>query len=149
MFHRSRNLIIGLTTFNHEFLRLSVSGLRRFSKKITLVIHNDNPCVRLTRRMVRKLGFRGRLHIINSKDNMGLFYSRVAILNYIQDNKISGEWFMFANDDDVVLNTNIPDVAEQNFAIIGNSVVIKSRLLDVLRIMCDADNCVVDGIDVY
>lgn len=148
MFRKSNNLVVGLTTFHHEFLKLSVSGLSGFNKKITLIIHNDNPCKRLKKRAIRKLGYRGRLHIINSNENIGLIKSRVSILDFIKQNKISGQWFMFANDDDVVLGANTPNLSDNIFAIMGNAVVVKSKLLDVFRVMESRCNYTIDGTDV-
>ena len=89
MMRQNSRIIIGLTTFNHEFLQISVAGLARISKKVSLIIYNDNPCRTLKHHDVRKLGFRGRLHIINTCENVGVFRARVAILEYIHKNKIS------------------------------------------------------------
>lgn len=147
MARQKQNLIIALTTFNHEFLRISVAGLARAKKNITLVIFNDNPCRTLRHRTVRKLGFRGQLHIINTDENIGTIRARIAILDYIAKNKINAKWLVFANDDDIVLNTSVPEINDNVFAIIGNAVVIRQRVLDVLRIMENPDDYTIDGVD--
>ena len=147
MMRQNSRIIIGLTTFNHEFLQISVAGLARISKKVSLIIYNDNPCRTLKHHDVRKLGFRGRLHIINTCENVGVFRARVAILEYIHKNKISASWFMFANDDDIVLNSVVPSVDKNVFAFMGNAVVIRSRVLDVLRVMNNPDDYTIDGVD--
>lgn len=141
------NLVVGLTTFNHEFLNISISGLGRVAKNVTLVIFNDNPCRKLRHRDIRRMGFRGNAHIINTDENIGHMRARIAILRYIEKSKIHADWFMFANDDDIVSNTRVPCVSDDNFAVMGNAIVIKSRLLDVLRVMQNPTDFTVDGVD--
>ena len=145
---RYNDLIIGLTTFNHEFLNISIPGLGRIGKNTTLIIYNDNPCRKITRRKIRRLGYRGKLYIINSGENVGQIRARIAILDLIKKSKISGDWFMFANDDDIILNTRVPDVDENNFAVMGNAVVVRSRILDVLRVMENPMDFTIDGVDI-
>lgn len=147
MARQKQNLVIGLTTFSHEFLRISVAGLARMAKKVTLIIFNDNPCQPLKHRTIRKLGFRGQLHIINTDENIGTIRARMAILDYVKKNKIDTSWFLFANDDDIVLNTDTPNVDDSIFAIMGNAVVIRQRVLDVLRVMENPDDYTIDGVD--
>lgn len=147
MVRQNKNLVIGLTTLNHEFLQISVATLSHLSKSITLIIYNDNPCRKLTHRQIRRLGFRGRVHIINTDENVGVLRARVAILDYVRENKIDALWFMFVNDDDVVLNSALPNVADTNFAVMGNAVAIGGRLLDVLRVMICPGDFTVDGVD--
>lgn len=147
MARSKQNIVIGLTTFSHEFLRISVAGLARAAKNVILVIYNDNPCRPLKHRAVRKLGFRGQLHIINTDENIGAIRARVAILDYVKKNKIDASWFMFANDDDIVLNTDTPNVDDGIFAIMGNAVTIRQRVLDVLRVMKNPDDYTIDGVD--
>lgn len=147
MARQKQNLVIGLTTFSHEFLKISGAGLARVPKNTVLVIYNDNPCRPLKHRTIRKLGFRGQLHIINTDENVGIIRARVAILNYIYKNKIDASWMMFANDDDIVMNVAVPQVDESIFAIMGNAVVIRQRVLDILRVMDNPDDYTVDGVD--
>ena len=145
---RSHNhLVVGLTTFNHEFLGLSVPGLVRAGKNVTLIIYNDNPCRALNHRDIRRLGFRGRVHIINTDENIGVIRARIAILDYVRTNKIVAPWIMFANDDDVILNTHVPDIDKSTFAVMGNAVMIVGRLLDVLRVMANPTDYTIDGTD--
>ena len=131
MARTGKNLVIGLTTFNHEFLRISVAGLACAPKSIILVIYNDNPCRKLTRREIRRLGFRGRVHIINSDENLGAICARVAILDYMRENKISAPWIMFANDDDIVLDTFVPSVDANTYAVLGSAVSVGGQAGEV------------------
>ncbi len=147
MARTENNIVIGLTTFSHEFLNISVAGLSRLGKNITLVIYNDNPCRKLTHRDIRKFGFRGRTHIINTDENIGGLRARIAILEYVRENKIAASWVMFANDDDIVLNAVAPIVDANTYAVIGNAVSVGGRLLDVLRVMINPNDYTVDGSD--
>ncbi len=141
------NLVVALTVFNHEFLKLSVSGLRNMSKNAMLVIFNDNPCRRISARDVRRLGYRGKLHIINTDKNYGAFGARIAIVEYLRRTKNNADWVMFANQDDVVLNTVPPHVSNDVYAIMGNAVTVRTRLADVLRIMDNPHDYTIDGVD--
>ena len=147
MARRNQGLIIGLTTFHHEFLQISVRGLARAKKNATLIIYNDNPCQKLTHRQIRRLGFRGRENIINTDENIGQIRARVAILDYARTNRIDAPWFMFANDDDVIVNADAPRIDDNVFAIMGNAVTIGGRLLDVLRVMANPNDYTPDGVD--
>lgn len=149
MFRRKSRVIVGLTTYYNENLIISMSGLARLGKNITLIIHNDNPDVKLTHRQIRRMGFRGHLHIINSDYNKGLLDSRLGIIKYATEHKINAEWFLFADDDDIVLNLNIPQIESNHFAIIQNMTVIRTRLVDVLRVINSPDNFTIDNENVY
>ena len=66
MMRRKPNIIVGLTTFNNEMLRISVPALGKIRQKFTLIVHNDNPMTTVSRRQIRKLGYCGDLQIINA-----------------------------------------------------------------------------------
>ena len=66
MFKRKTQILVGLTTFYNEYLHVSVPALARLGRRFTLIIHNDNPDTRVSRRQIRRLGYRGKLHIINT-----------------------------------------------------------------------------------
>ncbi|MBQ2017732.1 MAG: hypothetical protein II208_04385, partial [Alphaproteobacteria bacterium] len=116
MFACKTRVIVGLTTYYNENLMISLSGLSRLGKRAILIIHNDNPETKVTKRDVRRMGFGGDVHIINSAHNVGLLRSRLAIIDFISEHKISAEWFVFVNDDDVLLNLDLPKVEKKHFA---------------------------------
>ncbi len=149
MFASKSRVIVGLTTFHNENLMISLSGLARLSKRATLIIHNDNPETKITKCDVRRMGFNGDVCIINSEHNVGLLHARLAILDYVKKHKINAEWFVFVNDDDVLLNLDIPKIGNNHFAIIQNMAVVRTRLIDVLRIIKNPDNFTVDDENVY
>lgn len=149
MFRRKSRVIVGLTTYYNENLIISMSGMARLGKNITLIIHNDNPDVKLTCRQIRRMGFRGHLYIINSDYNKGLLGSRLEIIKYAKEHKIYADWFLFADDDDIVLNLNIPQIESNHFAIIQNMAVVRTRLVDVLRVINNPDNFTIDNENIY
>lgn len=148
LFNKSR-IIVGLTTYYNENLMISMSGMARFGKHVTLIIHNDNPETKITRRKIRRMGYKGKLYIINSEHNVGLRNARLNIIDFLQQHKISADWFIFADDDDVLLNVDVPSVGKNHFAIIQNMAVIRTRLIDVLRVIKDKNNFLIDNENIY
>lgn len=149
MFNKNARVIVGLTTFYDEYLGVSIPGLAQIKEKFILVVYNDNPDVRITKQQIRKLGYRGRLYVINGTHNVGQLRARLAILEFVRKRKIKSDWFVFVDDDDILTNLNIPDVSENNFAIIQNMVVMRTRLIDVLRVVRHNTNYVIDNENVY
>ena len=133
MWHKKANLVVGLTTCDTECLDISIPALGRLRKNFILIIHNDNPGIKLKHKDIRKLGYRGKLCIINSDFNVGLLAARCAILKYIKDKKFTNTWTVFTDDDDVLLDTTIPSVGDNTFAIVQNAAIIRTQLRDVLR----------------
>lgn len=146
--HRKK-ILVGLTTFYTQYLKVSISGLSRLGNKFMLVIHNDNPETKIKKRDIRKLGYHGRLHIINTTYNKGLLKSRLAILEWIKTRRLKPDWITFVDDDDILLNLDIPRGCENNFAIIQNMAVIQSRLIDLLRIMANPTDYKIDNENIY
>lgn len=149
MFTNKSRVIVGLTTYYIENLMISLSGLARLAKRAVLVIYNDNPETPLSKRDVRRMGYEGEVYIINSEHNMGLLRARMEIIDFVKKHKISSDWFVFANDDDVLLNVDVPNIGQNHFAIIQNMAVVRSRLIDVLRIMHNPDNYTIDDENIY
>ncbi len=147
MFATKSRVIVGLTTYYNENLMISLSGLSRLGRKLTLIIHNDNPVTKITMRQIRRMGYKGKLHIINSQHNIGLLNSRLAIIEYVKQHRIKTPWFVFADDDDILLNIDIPNVRDNHFAIIQNMIVLRARLIDVFRAIQNPDSIVIDGQD--
>ncbi|MDW3024290.1 MAG: hypothetical protein R8N50_01215 [Alphaproteobacteria bacterium] len=145
MFHKKAQVIVGLTTFYDEFLGLSVPGLAKLGSDFILIIYNDNPNIVVKKRRIRDLGYRGGLYVINGDYNKGQLGARLAILDFARKHKLKSDWFVFADDDDILTSLNVPKVSQNNFAIIQNMVVVRTRLIDVLRLMRDSGNYVVDN----
>ena len=138
-------IIVGLTTYDTDYLRLSLTGLAQIKQKFILIIHNDNPDVKVGKRDVRKWGYQGKVWIINTSHSVGKLGARLEILKFIARRKFSAQWAMFINDTDILTQIDIPDVTQNTFAIIQSCIVIKSGLIDVLRAMKNPALCVPDG----
>ena len=149
MFSTKTQFIIGLTTYDTENLEISVRGLARINKNFMLIIHADNPDKKVTKKQIRTLGYKGALHIINSQYNVGLLNARLTILNAIREQKINAKWIVFVDDDDILTNLNTPNVSKENFAIVQNMVVLRTRLIDVLRVMNNPENYTIDNENVF
>lgn len=145
MLSKKPNLVIGLTTFNNEMLRISIPALGKLNQKFFLIIYNDNPMTTVSKKQIRRLGYCGDLHIINSAENVGLFRGRINILNAIPQLKIKPDWIIFNDDDDIITDITVPNVNPENNAIIQNSVIIKHRVMDLLRVMDNPKDYVIDG----
>ena len=147
MFTGKIRTIIGLTTFHSEYLSLSIPCISRLPHDFLLIIHNANPAHTVTIRDVRKMGYRGRLRIINSAKDTDLMSARLDILNSAHKIAPNAQWIVFINDMDMLLDLRIPDVLPNNFAVIQNAAYVHDNLLDVLRLMRSVDLHTLDGID--
>ncbi len=145
MHSKKDRIIVGITTYNSEWLRVSLPALSRLRRQIFLIICNDNPSVRISRRQIRRIGYHGNLHIINNDETWGTLFSRMKIVSAMRDLKIKSKWMVFADDDDILLNVNTPDVSDDIYAVIQNSVAIRNRVLDLFRVMDDPDNYIIDN----
>ncbi len=145
MFKTKVRVVVGITTFYNDFLGLSVPALRHLPSDFMLIVYNDNPDTVITRRQIRRMGYSGPLRVINGAQNVGTLQARLNILEYVQTHNIITQWVVFADDDDVLVNIDTPNVGTDNFAVIQNMAVIKTRLIDVMRIMNNPKNCVPDN----
>lgn len=149
MFYKRTRIIVGMTTLYNEYLGISIPGLARLGKKFTLIIYNDNPDTKVKKSYIRRLGYRGKLYIVNGGHNLGQLRARLAIVDFVRKKKLKADWFVFVDDDDILTNVVIPNVSENNFAIIQNMAVIRTRLIDVLRVARDATNYTIDNENIY
>lgn len=134
MFSKRKHIFVGLTTFDLAALNVSIPQLGGLGRGFTLVVHNGNPDEKLARKTVRKLGWHGPLYVINATDNVGEWGARLAILDFIKEKNLCPEWITFLDDGDILLDTDIPKVADENFAIIQNATVLKNNFADFFRI---------------
>lgn len=138
-------IIVAMTTFDNENLGISIPGLGRIRKKFLLIICNDNPNTKLTARQIRRMGYHGRLHIINSVANMGTMRARLSIIDFIRKMPRRPKWTVFVDDDDILTNLDLPDIGTDKFAIIQNAVEIRRRVVDLVRVMADSNRYSIDG----
>ncbi len=137
-------LIVGITTFNVELLRVSVPVLARLRQKIFLIIYNDNPSTRLTRRDIRRMGYRGDLHIINGNGG-GKLRAQMEIADAAQKVSPNSQWIVFVEDDAILTDATVPDVSDDVFAVIQNSITVRKNLVDLFRAMDAPGNISPDG----
>jgi len=135
------DIAVGLTTYDTQWLRVSVPPLGKLRGKILLIIYNDNPNVRITTRMIRGLGYRGALRIINGAANVGTIAARCRIADEISKMRHCPEWITYVDDDDILTNAVVPCVADDVFAVIQDSVAFRGRVADLFRIS-DAPECI-------
>lgn len=145
MLKKKVRVVVGMTTFYNDFLGLSVPALRHLPSDFMLIVYNDNPDTTIKRRQIRRLGYSGELRIVNGAQNVGTLQARLNILEYIHAHNIVPQWVVFADDDDVLVNIDTPNVNTDNFAVIQNMAVIKTRLVDVMRLMHNPTECVPDN----
>lgn len=139
MFRGKANTVIGLTVCHGEYLGVSVPAVAKLSGDYLLVVNNTNPDQTITTRAIRKMGYRGRLHIINSTACSGVLSARMAIMDAARNIMPNAEWIVFINDCDILVDCRAPHVLENNFAIIQNAVSTRGQLLNVLRLMGTGD----------
>lgn len=149
MFAKRAQVIVGMTTMYNEYLGVSIPGLARLGKKFTLIVYNDNPDTKVKKSYIRRLGYRGKLYTINGTHNVGQMNARLAIVDFARNKRLKADWFVFVDDDDIVTNIAIPDVSKNNFAIIQNMAVIRTRLIDVLRVVQNSTNYTIDNENIY
>ena len=149
MFDKRTRIIVGMTTLYSEYLGISIPGLARLGKKFTLIIYNDNPDTKVKKSYIRRLGYRGKLYIANGGHNIGQLRARLAIVDFVRKKKLNADWFIFVDDDDILANIVIPNVSKNNFAIIQNMAVVRTRLIDVLRVARNATNYTIDNENIY
>lgn len=145
MFTRNIDLVVGLTTFNNDMLHLSVPALSRLHGRFYLVVYNDNPTTTVSRRDIRRLGYRGRLRVINGTENIGVLRARMAIVNAVDKISINPQWILFVNDNDILVNVDIPSVGTDVFAVMQNAMSVRRRVGDLLTAINNPENCTADG----
>ena len=134
MFKNKKNLVIAITTADLDALRISVPPLRDFAHCATLVIYNDNSDTKLTRPVIKKLGWRGQVHIINADQACGELQARIGLMKFIVAHCADAEWTQFVNDTDVLINTEIPDVSKNAFAVVQNATILSNKVTDIFKI---------------
>ncbi|MBD5400954.1 hypothetical protein HDR61_04415 [bacterium] len=148
MLRRKTDIVVGLTTFNTEMLKISVSALARIRPRFTLIIHNDNPNVRLTARDIRAMGYRGTLHIINSVKTRGPRAARMQIIDITRRYVNDARWIIYVDDDDILLNVDVPDVSDMVFAVIQNALLVNTRVSDLMMAATHPDTIMPDKINI-
>lgn len=128
-----------VTTFYLPNMRISLSSIQRYIKqnqryKFNLLVSNDNPFYTVTEEYISKLvdlSLFNKVVILNTDKNLGCFHNRIKCIKTAYQEFTDTKYFMFVDDDDVVLN---PTFDSDKFAIIHHGV-ITHRLLEVLTLI--------------
>ena len=134
MFKRNPHIVVAIKINDLDALRISVPPLRRFARKFTLIIFNANSENKLTRRMVRKIFPRGKVHIINSEQSIGELESMLTITEFVQNENIPCDWVMFVDENDVLIDFWTPNVGNNVFAVVQNATTISESVTDLFKI---------------
>lgn len=138
------NLLI-ITTYNLPNLILSLSGVRRFleqdkTHEYAIAINNDNPAYDLKEDFVKRYlpnGLIKRALLINPSngENLAHLGARIKAIthsyNWMIENNLMFEFFMFIDDDDIILT---PDFNSKKLEI-SHRAVVTHRLLEVLTLI--------------
>ena len=145
MLNKKVNIVVGLTTFNTEMLQISIPALGKLKQKFLLVIYNDNPTATVSRHQIRKLGYTGKIEIINTSEKVGVLRGRMKIVDEIKKLKSLPDWIIFNDDDDILTDLTIPEVSDNIFSIVQNSIIIRHRLQDLMRAINNSTSIDIDG----
>ena len=112
-----------VTTYYFSNLRISLPSIQRYIKQnlkysFNLLLSNDNPNLKLTEEYISKfidLSLFNKVVILNTDENLGQFRNRVKCIKRGYEEFQDCKYFMFVDDDDVVLN---PTFDSDKFGII-------------------------------
>lgn len=149
MLSRKSNLVVILTTFHNELLKISIPALQKLHKNFYLIIFNDNPDTLITKPFIKKLGYTGDYLIYNSGQGMGALQAKISAVDLINQITKTPDWTLFVDDDDLLINADIPTVADNNFAIIQNSILLKHNLVNLLKVIQDSSDYIIDDENVF
>lgn len=128
-----------VTTFYLHNLRISLSSIQRYIKQnrtyqFNLLISNDNPNYVVKEEFISSfidLDLFKKVVILNTDENLGCFHNRMKCIKTGYQEFPDSKFFMFVDDDDVVLN---PKFDSDKLGIMHHGVVTH-RLLEVLTLI--------------
>lgn len=97
-------------TYKINNLKFSLQALKDLNYEFNLIIHNDNPDVKLTKEWLEEncdlneIKY-NNLTILNEEENVGMLFSRINSFNSIENS----EYTIFMDDDDYLLITDLPE----------------------------------------
>jgi hypothetical protein len=123
-----------ITTYYPSNLRISLSRLKWLEFDFYLIVHNDNPLIKLTIDDLKNYGLEYHpkyVYIINEKRNLGCFDSRLESVRFIVENLKDVSHFIFCDDDDTLLYPQFDD----NALISNQKALVVKRLKEVLELL--------------
>lgn len=103
-------------TYHIENLKFSLRALQDINYQFNLIIHNDNPKIKLTKSWLlencelNKIKY-NELTIINEDTNVGMLFSRIKAFRSVQNSKYT----LFMDDDDYLYIQDLPKFDEYNW----------------------------------
>lgn len=100
-------------TYHIDNLKFSLKALQDLNYEFNLVIHNDNPNVKLTKEWLLenceldKIKY-NKLTILNEDKNVGMLFSRINSFRAIENS----EYTLFMDDDDYLLIKELPNFTD-------------------------------------
>lgn len=134
------NVAFFITTYNTPNLRISLPALNRYIHQnsgkhhFKLLISNDNPDVVVNKNFVASMinfnelrGYKS----LNTTKNRGCLGNRLECILHAQEELGAIDYFMFIDDDDVILNPSF----DSYLPTINHHAVVTHRLLEVLKLI--------------
>lgn len=100
-------------TYHIDNLKFSLKALQDLNYEFNLIIHNDNPNVKLTKEWLLenceldKIKY-NKLTILNEDKNVGMLFSRINSFRAIENS----EYTLFMDDDDYLLIKELPNFTD-------------------------------------
>lgn len=128
-----------VTTYYPQYLRISLSSIQRYinfhqTDRFAVVINNDNPERFVSEKFAREVsGLECPLNIRNTFTNKGHLGARLDALDFLEEVQKDINYFMFVDDDDVVLEPSF----EATTPTISHRACVVKRLQEVLGLIVD------------
>lgn len=123
-----------ITMYYPANLRISLSRLKWLDFDFYLVVHNDNPDIKLTIEDLINYGFDtsiAQVFIINETKNLGCFDSRLESIKYIINKLPEVTHFIFCDDDDTLLYPKF----DNNAWVSNQRALVVKRLREQLELL--------------
>jgi len=131
-------LTLCVLTFYPENLLISLSRLRNYRDyPFKLIIHNDNPAEKVFFDYVDGILNRPDVFVLihNNEENMAHFNSRLNVIRLMKENPaLQSKWFIFIDDDDVLLT---PRLIDGYAPVLNHNALVVRRLREVLSLIRD------------
>ncbi|MDR2413172.1 MAG: hypothetical protein LBD50_03095 [Rickettsiales bacterium] len=131
-------LTLCVLTYYPENLLISLSRLRGYRDyPFKLLIHNDNPAQRISWNYINGILCRPDVPIFihNNEKNIGCLNSRLNSIRLMKESPaLQSKWFIFIDDDDVLLE---PRLIDGHAPVLNHNALVVRRLREVLSLIRD------------
>lgn len=129
-------------TYHIDNLKFSLKALQDLNYDFNLIIHNDNPEIKLTKEWLlencelNKIPYK-KLTILNEDENVGMLFSRINAFKSIENQ----EYTLFMDDDDYLLVKDLPEFDGHTWYRYDIQQIFSNDLNDTGRIKCNFGIC--------